>query len=120
MKVKAGQLWTSQQALSELLSKPLPGLSAYQVGRIVKLAQIELATLQEQMKALIAKHEGIVRENGSVTFMDNTKGQSMMQEWDEVLSVELELNAQPVSASKLGAVEVTPALMLTLDWMITE
>ena len=120
MKALAGQLWTSQQALGELAAKPLPGLSAYQVGRIVKAAQPELVTLSEQLKALITKHEGAVKPDGSVTFEDRGKELVMLAEWNEVLSAELELNAQPVSASKLGAVEVTAGLMLALEWCIVE
>ena len=120
MKVTAGQLWTSQQALGELASKPLPGLAAYQVGRIVKQAQPELATLQEQLKALIAKHGGTMQTNGGVTFGSRASEVAMLAEWNDVLGTELDLNAQPVSAAKLGSIEVTAQLMLALDWCITE
>ena len=120
MKALGGQLWTSQEALGELAAKPLPGLSSYQVGRIVKAAQPELVTLSEQLKALITKHEGTVQPSGAVTFESREKEIAMLAEWNEVLSAELELNAQPVSASKLGGVEVTAGLMLALDWMMVE
>lgn len=120
MKVQAGQLWMSQKELNELSSKPLPGLVAYQVGRIVKAVQPELATLQEHMKALIAKHEGVIGQQGQVTFTDRAKEIAMVMEWNEVLGAEIELNVSPVSASKLGSVELTAQTMMALDWCITE
>lgn len=107
MRLTNRQLWQAQGALQQLVQTDLRGVHALQVKKIVEPIQEHLGDLQEVRKGLVH------RQNGEIEWMEG--GQ---EEWEEVLDKTHEIDADPLPQKAIEDVEISAAILISLDWMI--
>lgn len=114
--VKAGELFMSQQALTELVNKDLPNKSALQLRRILKRIEPEIKSFDEQ-RLKIAKALGKPSEDGQSFVVDDDKIAEFNKQMEDLGSVEFKFeDLEPIN--DLGTAEVKTSLLVVLGWLI--
>lgn len=118
MKVKAGELFLSQAALSELVGKDLPNKTAMLLRRIIKRVEPEIKSFDEQ-RVKLAQELGTPTDDGqSFSIPDDKLGEfnSQLQAMGEAEFEYSDLD----QISDLGHAEVKTSTLITLGWLISE
>lgn len=134
--VTLGQLLQSIGALNYLTAQALAASVSFRIGRMLKaingeLEQYELSrkTLCERFsnknaegKAIMlnAKNEPIEEGQQGRYDIPKEKMEEFEKELTELSAVEVELPGQQIHVSDLGSVNIAPAHLMILDWMIAE
>lgn len=116
--VKAGELFLSQTALAELVSKDLPNKTALQLRRIIKRVDPEIKSFDEQRMA-IAKKLGKLSDDGQSYVVDDDKIGEFNKEMASLGEAEFKFEDLD-QISDLGNAEVKTSMLFTLGWLIAE
>ena len=124
IKVSIKDLIGSTEALQKLASMELKAKTSWQIGRILKSADTEIQSFNETRMNLIKKY-GEKDENGEL--MTDDKGncrileegvKEFTSELNDLITQEVELNANKVAVEDLDGKEFTPAEMAQLEMFI--
>lgn len=74
----------------------------------------------EKARLEVAKHYGIMEENGEKYIIPEENKEKAMQELNELFDIEQELDIIMIKIEDLGMAEFTPAQMQTLMFMIED
>ena len=119
MKIKLAQLNLAKDPLARLYTQPLPGRTAYQLGKIIKAVDGELVTLEDTRVNLVKTHGHQDARGGWQVGPD--KLPEFNTEWEAVLAEDVDIPGDPIPLGDFGArFEATPQDMALLDWLITE
>lgn len=121
IKIKVSELLNGSEALQKLAGTELKARLAWQVGRLLKAADVEIQGFNETRMNLIKKY-GEKDENGELITdeKDNCKinPESMSDftnELNELIESEIEINANKIKIDDLDNQEFTPAEMAQLE-----
>lgn len=122
IKLSMGQITNIFQTLSVLMNQNFSGATAFKVARLAREIGKEMETFDAERMKLVEKYgekgdDGRVKtdENGNVKIMESAI-QDCNAEFNELLSQEIQINAEMLPASVLDEMQnVTPAQMLTLE-----
>jgi hypothetical protein len=123
VKVKAGEIWNSQEALAELVNKmeasEVPAVVKYLAGRIIKATQPEVTQIAGRLTELAKKYNGeLPKSSGAVKFDTKEHEIAFLGEWTDILKAEIELSVQPISVTKLGNLDIRTGSLMALDWCL--
>ena len=120
IKIKISDLLEGAEALKKLAGTELKAKLAWQVGRILKSADVEIQSFNDTRMNLIKKY-GEKDENGELITDDkgNCKILNGLDEFsnelNELIAAEVEINANKISIDNLADKEFTPLEMSQLE-----
>jgi len=115
MKVKVAQLVGSSEPLGKLMTQPMPSATAFRCAKTLKAVQAELESYDEARKNLIEQHG----KDGEIKPKD--KGwDKFIKGMEELMETEVKIDAEKIKEENLSKVEISPADILALDWIIEE
>jgi len=137
IKVKLGTLWQASQArgtekkgkkevpglsvLQVLADSPMPVAVSYRIGKIFEKVQAELKIFEDKRISLIKKH-AVKGEDGEVNLKKvewNDEGREAFgKDFQELLDIEVELDAERVKLSLLVNVSLPPKDAGLVEWLI--
>lgn len=127
IQIKLGNIINNIDKLQTLSNTKLKARAAYQIGKLLKEVERETKSFQEARIAAINKYceldsNGTIRTNeqGEVVFKDNESRDAFITEINELLNVEVTLNAEQINLDDLNEIEFTPEQILELDNFIKE
>lgn len=94
MKVKVSEIVDSAQTLNKVLNCQIPVKLAYRLKRMADAVKSVLKTFTKERNALVIEY-GEPNEKGEVIVKEENK-EKFMSEVDELTSVVVELNAEPI------------------------
>lgn len=117
-----GQLKDASLALKHLISQPLTARTAFELGKLIKVVNSELATLEETRRKLIAQHGGILSEDKSHFDFAPDALLAFEQAFRELVQTEASVTIIPITRAELEKLDVRLSVedILALDWLITE
>lgn len=134
--VTLAQLNQSIGALSELTTQPIAIRTSFQIGKIIKAVNSEMeqynasrTKLCEQYsnkdiegKAIMVGADGkpIVEGQPGRYDIPKEKMPEFEKELAELLAIETQVPGQQIKVSDLNTVNIAPALLMNLEWLITD
>ena len=124
IKVSLSDIINSASTFKELSEKQLPIRAAFRIARLIRELDKENATFESSRRAIIEKY-AMRDETGKVAQADN--GNIILQqdkivecnsELNELLSTEVEINADKISIEDLEKIEMTPAQVYNIEAFI--
>lgn len=119
--IKIMDLVNGTPALQKLADAPLKAKLAWQISRILKVVDTEMQSFNETRMQLINKYgekdesgELITDEQGNCRIMPD-KLIDFTNEINELVSTEIEINANKIKMENLDDVNFTPGEMATLE-----
>lgn len=106
--------------IQKLVGTNLPIKQAYAVFRLAKEIDEQKDFFITSEKKLIEKYNGIINENGRITFEDSNNFAPFAQEYEELNNLNVELKQQLPIVIKLDSVDcsLTPTDFFNLDGII--
>ena len=124
IKLKISDLLNSTEALQKLAGKELKAKLAWQVSRVLKLAEKEIQDFNETRMNLIKKY-GEKDENGELVTDENNNCKinnesinDFSNELNELIESEIEINANKIKIEDIENIDFTPAEMTQLEVFI--
>ncbi|MFO7447729.1 MAG: hypothetical protein R6W90_15295 [Ignavibacteriaceae bacterium] len=105
-------------SLDKLLTKELPVKAAYKLGRLSKSVAGEMEQYQQHKNNLIKKYGKEKDGTFSIESSDTEAINNFLQDNEELLSVKIKLDYEPISIEELGSINITPIDMGKLDMFI--
>lgn len=116
MKVTLGKLVNSTVALQELSNSKLPAPLALRVALVMQSSRAPLEAFQTTYNDLLAEvGEPIKEEPGKFNIKDTER---FNRESSDMLAHEVDIPGEMIDVAALGNVEIKPAGLLTLSWLI--
>ena len=117
--MKLVDLLNSQPVMSGLLQRKMPGKLAYAISRNVRLADAEIESYHVARIKLLSDNWKFNEKTQKydISDEDQPKWQAMHK---ELVEVEVQVSPYMIDASMFDNVEVTPAEMVAIAWMIKE
>lgn len=119
--VKIADLLNSTETLQKLAQKDFKAKLAWSISRLLKAAEKEIQEFNETRMNLIKKY-GDKDENGELVTdekgnckIDNAHLQEFTSELNDLISAEVEINANKIDIELLEDIEFTPSDMATLE-----
>ena len=111
---------------NKIMQQSFKGSLAFKIARLARELDKEMQTFNEERQKIIQKYakkdengELITDENGNVTF-DTDKVQEVNEEFNSLLSTELEVNADKLPMDYMDSFELTPQEMLGIEMFFEE
>lgn len=101
MKFQLGEIRNMKDPLITLLDKPLPIKSAWSLNKLVKVFDKELSEIEEFRVGLVTKLGETDEETGA-TQVPEEKMEDFVNEFNELLSQEIDVQFEPLSIEVLG------------------
>lgn len=122
MKLSNRQLLNSVESLNKLNSFKLPVKASF---KLAKLARVVDESLKDYQKTLDNLHDRFAQKNnGERVVVDNmlqlADPDGFKKAFGELLECETELNVDKINLDALSSLELEPALLYHLDWLIEE
>lgn len=115
-----------QETLQKLSNSPLPGRTAFQIGRMLKKLETVLGTYNETRTKLIDKYANH-KEDGTPEFNDKGEYQFSednikiyVKEINDLVSEEIELDVMPIRLEDIENITFTPSEMAMLEPFMEE
>lgn len=122
MKVKLLDVLESEQALAEIVRMPLKAKTAYLFAKAGRKARNIIRDFQDARKVAIEKHGLSDLDFDKLTEKDIKKHKTAIDalsaELDELSEEEVDVDVQPIPFSAIENIEVKPAVLMLLDWLI--
>ena len=112
IKITLSQVMGSIEALNELISVPMPAVTAFNVRKIASAVEEERKTISETIQG---RRESLLEDDKNPSEEDIT---TLNKEIEELLSSEVELKANKINITDLGAANIKPRTLMALDWLI--
>lgn len=126
MTITLQNILESQETMQNLSTKTLRGRTAYQVARLLKRLEAELATYNDTRLKLVEQYAK-KKEDGSFELNEKNEYQftqenmqAYINEMNNLLQEKIEIDANPLKLDDLLDLEFTPAEMVTLEPFIEE
>lgn len=124
IKIKMNDLLNCTEVLQKLAQKELKARTALKVARVLKEADREMTNFNEVRMNLIKKY-GEKDENGELVTDDKGNCKILPEGIDEfskelndLVTMEVEINANPLKLDDLGELDFTPSEMSGLEAFI--
>lgn len=124
IQVKISDLLNSTEALQKLAGTELKAKLAWQVGRILKAAEVEIQSFNETRMNLIKKYgekdekgELVTDEQGNCKIVEGDINE-FSNELNDLINSEVEINGNKIKIDDLDKVDFTPAEMAQLEILI--
>lgn len=118
MKITTSKLRDSIKALQQLSETRLPAPAALRVALALRSLQGPIEAFDATWNALL-KDCGTTVAEGSFRYKIKEEHQERFtKEAKALLEQELEIAVEPIPLELFGSAEITPAMLLTLDWLI--
>ena len=121
IKVKISDLLNSTEILQKLAQKEFKAKLSWTIARLLKGAEAEMQNFNETRMNLIKKY-GEKDENGELITDDkgnckieNSNLNAFSEELNELVSAEVEINANKIDIGLLEELEFTPSDMASLE-----
>jgi len=127
VKIYLGELDSILTGLDSLINKELPIKLSYSLSKLIKTLESEYKILMEKRNKLIDKYAE--RDDKNKFIITNESGRQMTKIKDEFIdecqgklqelySIEVEIDFQPISIDLLGDISMSPKDLLVLDKFI--
>lgn len=124
IKLTMNELLNIIPVLRELSTKPFKGVITFKIARLIRELDKE-TNLFEDARQQLAEKYGIYKEDGTLeVFEDGTvkiqenKIEECNAEIAALLSTEIEINAEKISAEAFNDIDITPAQAITIESLI--
>ncbi len=118
MKLKLVDVVNSLNVLSVLSGKPMAGKLAYVIGKNLRVVTEEFKEYDSARIALL-KELGTLEE-GTNRYELGDNQDEFEHRHQELIETEIEVNLRTLTLAEADHLELTPADMLRIDWMISE
>jgi hypothetical protein len=112
IKMKTGELVQAFEAVQELAKMKLRPRAAFQIALLVSKMMEPVKVFEAQRKTIIETYGVREGDNISIPPAKLPEAQRLL---DEVISTEITLSVDPIQVDSLGDIDVTPALMMSLQ-----
>lgn len=121
MKIVLKEVLEGQEILQKLSCQPLPGRTAFQIGRLLKKLEDVLTSYNDVRTKLIDKYAE-KDENGNFKLNDKNEYQftsenmqAYVSEINNIIMEEIEIEAKPINFKDIENLEFTAAEMTFLE-----
>lgn len=118
MKLKLMQIINAKDSLVELSQKDLAVMASYRVAKILKKIDPEIAIYEDERIKLIRKY-GEESEPGRLQVKQENIPE-YVKELETLVQQEVDIDIQKVKISEIGNIDIKPAVLINLDFMIEE
>ena len=117
--IKLGLLLQTQPAFKDFMLKDMPSSLAHPIARLYKRCEAEVVAYRASEKLIYLKH-GDMQPDESIVLRPEEVSE-FSDKFNELNEVEIELSVPNISIDDLDSngVNVSPATLLGLDWLIT-
>ena len=117
MKLTLGKIYGSVNALKILNEARLPIKVTYKLSKNIKEIENNLSTINPQINSILTKYG---EEINGKTIVKNENFDVFKKEYDELMTIEEELNISELTLDELESVELSNVDLLTIDFMIRD
>lgn len=124
IKVNLNNIVNSASTFRELSEKQLPIRVAFRIARLIRELDKENATFESSRRAIIEKYAmrdeagKIAQANNGNILLQQDKIEDCNNELNELLSTEVEINADKINIEDLDKIEMTPAQVYNIEAFI--
>ena len=115
MKVKIGTIVSTAEPITRLMTEKMAISVAFKLKQTLALLQEQIKTYDETRVELINKHG----KDGEIK-PESKNFNKFVNEMEELLATEVKLDVEKISQSDLNKIEITPADLMALEWLIEE
>lgn len=121
MTVTLEKIVLAEKALKSLAEVKLPIKVSYRVGKLLQAVTPELLEFNKQRDKLIVELGEKDEKGANYTIQPNTPAmQEFATRLGELLPLKVEINADPISMTTLGEIDLTPGEMVALSPFLSE
>ena len=114
MKIKIESLVNAQNALSELAQKNLSIATSFKVAKLIKAAQAELQTYDEQRRKLLENVGSKLDESTNQYIIPKDKRENFAMMYRDLLDVEIDLPGEKINITD-EKITLSPETLLLLE-----
>lgn len=115
MKIKLGEVTMIQQGLMTLVNQQLPVKLSYKLGKLIKIVDDEVQEIENKRIELVKKY-GVKNEEDNTIKVPDDKQDGFMQEYTDLLNLEIDVTFEPISISELpDDLKITPQQLIYLE-----
>ena len=110
--------------LRELSNKPFKGATTFKIARLMRELDKEISLFEESRQKLAEKYgareedgELITTEEGAIKLQED-KIDECNEEMVNLLTTEIEINADKIPAASFDEIEIAPAQAIVIDMLI--
>lgn len=121
MNITISEVLNAKPVLEKLVDEEISIKTAYRLSRIIKELNGELQHFEEQRQKLVHKH-GEQQEDapeGNITVPEENM-LDFQRELSELLTVDIELDCNPMHIDEFGDVKITTSEILLIDCFLME
>ena len=115
IKTKLANLVNCVEPLGKLMQMQMPAATAFRCAKLLKVVEGELQIYDEQRKKLVEKYG----EDDKVD-PESKNWDKFVEEMNSILAEDVSLNATKIKEENLSKIEISPADIMNLSWMIKE
>lgn len=126
IKITLNDVVSATQTFNKLMQQPVKGSVAFKIARLARELDKEMQTFNAERQKIIDKYgekdengQLISDENNNIKF-DSSKIQEINEEFNSLLTTELEINAEKLSMDCLDNFELTPQEMIEIEKFFEE
>lgn len=115
MKVTNGEVWAAKEPLQALLSERWPVKTAYWLAKLARKLNEQHATV-EAVRVQLIKRYGEANDQGqTVVRQDGENWAAFARAFEELMALEVEIDAEPVALPDAEGVMLTPETLMALE-----
>ena len=126
IKVNLNDIINATETLQKIMQQPFKGSLAFKIARLARELNKEMETFNEQRRKILEEY-CIKDENGNLKQLENGNVQIIPEkinefnnEFNSLLSTEVEINADKLPVDNIDAFEITPQEMLNIEVFFEE
>ena len=116
VKVKIKHIVENQIALAKVSNKTLPAVIAFRISKAMRKINDEMAVF-EDFRINLIKNNGTETSQGNWTVIPS-KSVEVSKQVDKLLDEEFEIDISPIDIKEFEKVEISPAELLAISFMI--
>ena len=117
MKITLAEIKALENSLLKIFEKEVNIKIAYKLGRFLKKINEELKTLEENRVKLVQKYGKEDEETNQVS-VPSENAPKFYQEFNELMSIEIDIDFEPISLKEFGDISISAADALRFDGII--
>ena len=115
MKVELGKIVGSSEPLGKLMQEKIPIATSFRLAKVLKSVQAELGIYDEMRKKLIEE----LGVDGEIK-QDSKNFNKFVEQMNKLLAEKVSVKVEKIKSENLSKVEISPADLLALEWVVEE
>ena len=108
MKLKLSEIVNAQEQIKKLVETKLPVKVSFKINKLIVSIQPDLKIFEDKRNELVKEYGGVPDEAGMIKVTDPEKLKVFMEKVSELVSIEVEIDFEPIKIQELGDIVLAP------------